>query len=133
MNDVDTNILIYSCDERDPVSQAKAREVMSSLVRPVLLWQVGCEFIAASRKLADHGFTQRAAWAQLSMLVNAWGLALPRPTLLTHAQALHLQSQVAFWDALLYAACRDAGVTRLYSEDVPGSAIPGLQIVNPFA
>ncbi len=63
MNAVDTNILIYSCDGRDPASQARAREVMSSLTQPVLLWQVACEFIAASRKLADHGFTQEAAWA----------------------------------------------------------------------
>lgn len=133
MNAVDTNILIYSCDERDPGAQAKAREVMSSLIQPVLLWQVGCEFIAASRKLSSHGFTQKAAWAQLSMLVNAWGVAIPRTTMLSGAQALHMQQQVSFWDALLFAACLEAGVKRLYSEDVPGRAIPGLEIINPFA
>jgi predicted nucleic acid-binding protein len=133
MNAVDTNILIYSCDSRDPASQAKAREVMGKLVQPVLLWQVGCEFIAASRKLADHGFTQQAAWAQLSMLINAWGVAIPRTTMLSRAQSLHMQEQVSFWNALLFAACLEAGVKRLYTEDVPGSSIPGLEIINPFA
>lgn len=132
MNAVDTNTLIYSCDERDPGAQAKARAVMSSLVQPVLLWQVGCEFIAASRKLADQGFTQQAAWAQLSMLVNAWGVAIPRTTMLSRAQSLHMREQVSFWDALLFAACLEAGVQRLYSEDVPGQTIPGLEIINPF-
>jgi len=34
---------------------------------------------------------------------------------------------------MLFAACLEAGVTRLYSEDVPGAAIPNLEIVNPFA
>jgi len=105
---------------------------MRSLVQPVLLWQVGCEFIAASRKLAEHGFTQKAAWVQLSMLINAWGVAIPRTTMLSRAQWLHLQERVSFWDAMLFAACLDAGVTRLYTEDIPGSAIPGLEIVNPF-
>jgi len=133
MNAVDTNILIYSCDGRDPLAQERAREVMRRLAQPVLLWQVGCEFIAASRKLADHGFTQQAAWSQLSMLVDAWGLAMPRPTLLSRAQSLHMGGQVAFWDAVLFAACLDAGVTRLYTEDVPGAAVAGLEIINPFA
>jgi predicted nucleic acid-binding protein len=34
---------------------------------------------------------------------------------------------------MIYAACQEAGVTRLYSEDLPGAAIQGLSIVNPFA
>jgi len=39
----------------------------------------------------------------------------------------------SFWDALLVAACLDAGVATLYSEDFdPGSRIDSLQIVNPF-
>lgn len=37
-------------------------------------------------------------------------------------------------DELYDAACLDAGVTRLYSEDLPGRPPPeGLEIVNPFA
>lgn len=47
---------------------------------------------------------------------------------------LHLQQRWAFWDALLVAACLDSGVTRLYSEDLPGRAkIDSLEIANPFA
>lgn len=51
MNVVDTNIWIYCHDTRDPAKQQRARELVRT-VRPLtLLWQVGCEFIAASRKL----------------------------------------------------------------------------------
>jgi predicted nucleic acid-binding protein len=41
---------------------------------------------------------------------------------------------VSALDALIAAACIEAGVTRLYSEDLPGSQAPaGLEVVNPFA
>jgi len=53
---------------------------------------------------------------------------------LERARALHLQQQWAFWDATLVSACIEAGVTRLYSEDLPGQAkIESLEIVSPFA
>jgi predicted nucleic acid-binding protein len=57
----------------------------------------------------------------------------PTRAVLARAEALHI-GQWSFWDAMIVAACQDAGVTRLYSEDLPGSAPPeGLEIVNPFA
>jgi predicted nucleic acid-binding protein len=35
---------------------------------------------------------------------------------------------------MLVSACIEAGVSRLYSEDLPGrTKIEGLDIVNPFA
>lgn len=52
MNAVDTNILIYVQDTRDPVKQAKAVELIDTLTEGVLLWQVACEYVAASRKPA---------------------------------------------------------------------------------
>lgn len=40
---------------------------------------------------------------------------------------------LSFWDAMIIAACLDAGVPRLYSEDFDAYAqVDGLQIVNPF-
>ena len=56
MNVLDTNVWIYSHDKRDPKKQARAQELIG-VTRPILLpWQVGCEFIAAARKLEPHGF-----------------------------------------------------------------------------
>ncbi len=55
MNAVDTNILIYVHDPGDPIKQAKAAQLVASLTDGVLLWQVACEFVAASRKLAGLG------------------------------------------------------------------------------
>jgi predicted nucleic acid-binding protein len=47
---------------------------------------------------------------------------------------LHVEQQYSFWNAMLVAACLEAGVTRLYSEDLPGRRPPTpLEIINPFA
>jgi predicted nucleic acid-binding protein len=40
---------------------------------------------------------------------------------------------MSLWDALIVAACLEAGVTVLFSEDIPGRAVPGLDFTNPFA
>jgi predicted nucleic acid-binding protein len=46
---LDTNILIYSCDKADLKRQQVALDLVSSAGDGVLLWQVACEFVAASR------------------------------------------------------------------------------------
>lgn len=98
------------------------------------MWQVACEFVAASRKLAEQGFTQLDAWMRLAELLRLFPLVLPTPRVLEQARTLHVDRQWSFWDAMVVSACLDAGVTQLYSEDLPGQRAPqGLVIVNPFA
>ena len=68
MNAVDTNVLIYARDPRDPTEQQKARQLTARMTEGGLLWQVACEFIAASRKLTSVGYTQAQAWRELEQL-----------------------------------------------------------------
>lgn len=63
---LDTNILIYSCDKADLKRQQVALDLVSSAGDGVLLWQVACEFVAASRKLKSQGFTMVDAWDRLA-------------------------------------------------------------------
>jgi len=61
-------------------------------------------------------------------------LRIPSAEMLGQARRLHVEQHWSNWDALLVAACIDAGVKRLYSEDLPGRSPPqGLEIINPFA
>ena len=82
MNAVDTNVLIYVRDPRDPVKQQKAVQLTTSLSDGVLLWQVACEFVAASRKLVPFGFTQTQAWHEVERLRVLWKLILPSENVL---------------------------------------------------
>src|SRR5882672_9351389 len=118
---LDTNVLIYACDKADPARQQIALDLISNTSEAVILWQVACEFIAASRKLDRQGFTAADAWARLSELLAVCPLMVPRnAAVLDRAKHLHLAHGVSFWDALILSACLDAGVLVLYSEDVPG-------------
>lgn len=47
---------------------------------------------------------------------------------------LRARFSLSHWDALLLAACKEAGVTTLYLEDMdPVADFDGLRIVDPFA
>jgi len=133
MNAVDTNVLVYAHDPRDPRKQAIAVSLIESLPDVVLLWQVACESISASRKLEPFGYRIAQAWLDIQELRLVWETALPSWDVADHAQRLLERHGLSFWDAMIVAACLESGVTRLYSEDSFGSPnIGGLEIVNPF-
>ena len=130
---LDTNVLIYACDKADPARQQIALDLIANTTDAVILWQVACEFVAASRKLDRQGFTAADAWARLSEFLDVCPLMMPRGRgVLDQAKNLHLTHHVSFWDAMILAACVDVGVGLLYSEDVPGGDVGGIPVVNPF-
>lgn len=134
MNAVDTNVWLYSHDTRDPGKQQAAQNLIAA-VRPLALpWQVGCEFIAASRRLAAQGFSEQQAWLALdAMQAMADVILLPVPDLWREARTLQSRHVLSFWDALLVAACILGKVAVLYTEDMGAPRqIETLALVNPF-
>lgn len=130
---LDTNVLIYACDRSDPRKQQAAIDLVTNSRDGVLLWQVACEFVATSRKLSSQGFTAADAWRRLAEFMGLLPLVLPTSGALRGAESLHVTHRVSFWDALILAACVEAGVETLYSEDIPGLPKVGtLRVVNPF-
>ena len=130
---LDTNVLIYACDKADLKRQQIALDLIANAQDGVLPWQVACEFVAASRKLRSQGFTMGDAWERLADYMALFPLVLPTAGALERARILHAEEGWSFWDAMIVAACLECGVTRLYSEDLPGRGVRGgLEIVNPF-
>ncbi len=134
MNAVDTNVLIYAHDPRDPVKQGQAVSLIASLTDGVLLWQVACEYVAASRKLAAYGLSPQQAFADLRQLQTVWRPFFPSWTVLDRAEMLMATGNLSFWDAMIVAACIEGGVSCLYSEDFDNSTtvLTGVNIINPF-
>ncbi|MFN2446907.1 MAG: PIN domain-containing protein [Vicinamibacterales bacterium] len=128
---VDTNVLIYACDRADPRRQQIALDLVTNAEDGVLLWQVACEFISASRKLSKQGFTSTHAWNRLAEFRALLPLVLPSEAMLARAKELHLTRGASFWDALVLAACVDAAVKlaprRPRSRNVFRRPCPGLQ------
>ncbi|HJT76214.1 MAG TPA: PIN domain-containing protein [Gemmataceae bacterium] len=134
MNAIDTNVLVYSYDTRDARKQRIAQQVIMTARPFVLLWQVGCEFMAASRKLRPLGFTQDQAWRALADIQTAaTEVTYPEPVLWPETQSLQGRHSLSFWDALLVAACIRRGIRALYTEDMGAPRmIDGLSLINPF-
>jgi predicted nucleic acid-binding protein len=82
-----------------------------------------------------------AAWLQprqrlhdIRDLRRVWTCLLPSWDVLDRAEHLLANYSLSFWDAMLLAGCLEAGVTRLYSEDLTAyPRLNGLQCINPFA
>ena len=130
---VDTNVLIYACDQADPRRQQIALDLVTNIEDGVLLWQVACEFISASRKLSKQGFTSTHAWNRLVEFRELLPLVLPSEAILDRARELHLMRGASFWDVLILAVCVEAAVEIFYSEDLPGfDDFDGVRIINPF-
>jgi len=133
MNAVDTNILLYAHDPRDPSKQTVAISLLQSITDGVLLWQVACEYMAASRKLEPLGYNRSQAWQDIRDLRQVWSTILPSWKVLDRTAQLLDSYSLSFWDAMIISACLEGDVTRLYSEDFDAYPhVNGLEIVNPF-
>ncbi len=61
-------------------------------------------------------------------------ITIPTTRVFEIAFDLHARFSLSHWDSMLLAACKEAGVTTLFSEDMDsGTDYDGLTIVNPFA
>lgn len=139
MNALDTNILVYALDEDEPTRRTKARELIIELLKEptqtVFLWQVATELLACLRKWQSAGRLARSdVEAHFRDLLALFPLRTPSVKAFDIAFSLHSRFSLSHWDSMLLAACKDAGVSLLYSEDFDaGTDYDGLRIVNPFA
>jgi predicted nucleic acid-binding protein len=101
MNAVDTNVLLYVHDPRDPGKQSIATAPLQSMTDGVLLWQVACEYLAASRKLEPLGYGREQAWQDIRDLPQVWTTVLSSWGVLEHAERLLGSYSLAFWDAMI--------------------------------
>lgn len=104
----------------------------------VLLWQALCEFTAFCARRGHRPGRARpdnpTAFHFVRVIRKSFRLVIPTAACSELAMDIHLTDQVSIWDAMLLAACVDAGVTQLFTEDAQSRpTIRGVRIVNPFA
>ena len=130
---LDSNILVYAVDSSDEERHRRAKEVIGTMLTQdcvLTLQSLGEFYFTVTRKgklppsLAKK---QVEGWQALFSVVAAG------PATLNRAIAAVEFHQLSFWDAMLWSAARDAGVTLLLSEDFQnGQELGGVRIVNPF-
>jgi predicted nucleic acid-binding protein len=138
MNAIDTNLFAYALDATEPAKQARARAFIDGVFAlaevTIIPWQVAVELLACLRKWESAGkMAGDDVQARFSEFLTVWKLALLTAKLFEVSFRVRQRHPLSHWDSLLVAACKEAGVTCLYSEDMQhGADYDGVKIVNPF-
>ena len=111
---IDTNILVYTLDSKDPRKQAKARGIMRKVVnmhQPVISTQVLKEFyvVATTKMKADRIIVK-------NIIHNFSNIEIVQNDLELIEQAIDISviSQLSFWDSLIIAAAEKQNVNIFF-------------------
>ena len=130
----DTNVLVYATASTSDVKVIRARDLVARAMRAassVLLLQTLAEFSNVAIRKA------RIPVEDIRRTIDAWRAVLPVQAaddsdLLVALEAVRAH-RLAFWDAMLWASARRAGVRHLLTEDYQdGFALQGVMFINPF-
>jgi len=132
---VDTNVLVYARDAREPIKQVRAAEWIE------LLWREGAgrtsaqvlsEFYSVVTRRLIPRVSPDEAWDDTRMLF-AWD---PQPidaTLLARAQEIEQRWRLSWWDSMVVAAAQLQGCALLLTEDLQdGAQYGGVTVHSPF-
>lgn len=133
---VDSNVVIYAFDPREPHKQKIAALLLGNLWATnsaVISAQVINESLNKLLRLYRDLESPRATRERLRPYLAWIGPAIDEP-LVRAAWALSDRHSVSHWDALIVAAAQRAGCGVLYSEDMHAGMLfdCGLRVVNPF-
>ena len=130
---VDTNVLVYSVDLHEPKKRAVSIDLVGRLAADgdlVLSAQCLNEFSAAALRRGMSISEVIAAVEQWQSAADLLPLVSAATTAALNAVSRH---RISFWDALIWATARDAGISIVFSEDFQhGRTLEGVQFLNPF-
>ena len=136
MNAIDTNILLYSVDPKEVVKKPKAEQLIRQLLvgrDTVVFWQVLAESVRQLRRWKDQrDLTDAEFDLHVQHFRVIFPLVFPKIGVLDHALDLAKKYSLSHWDSMILGACKDAGVTTLYTEDMGSPCnFGGIQLINP--
>ena len=138
MNAADTNVWLYAVDHREPIKRQRAYDLLEELARAgetVLPWQVASEFVNGLRRWeSKQVLTPEMVNDFVGWMIEMFPIVTPQHMTVLTALDLSRRYCLSHWDSMLLAACIEAGVTTLYSEDLSnGMRYDSVLVVNPFA
>lgn len=133
---IDTNVLVYRYDPRDPVRHSQAKAVIGSISRSgggIIPVQCLAEFSNVGlRKLGDV-MTPNEVREAVDLLRTVFETVPLTAAVVLEALRGVADHQMSYYDAQVWAAARLAQAEVLVSEDFnSGSSIGNVTFVNPF-
>ena len=130
---LDTNVIVYANDTRNPAKQDRAIEIVDRVMRErtgVVSTQVLQEYAAVSE--TKLGQDPDAVIRQLLSL-EALEIVVVTSPLIRRALEIRGRYQINYWDACILAAAEHARCSVLLSEDLnPGQLYAAVRVENPF-
>ncbi|MCH7937942.1 MAG: PIN domain-containing protein [Proteobacteria bacterium] len=129
----DSNILVYTADLDAGGKRRKALEIVgrAQFADCALTLQSLAEFFYVTTRKGKLGL------GRAEEFVGGWRSTFPvhaaSENCLADAMEAARHHRLSFWDAMMWAAARDAGCRILLTEDFQdGQNLEGLRFVNPF-
>lgn len=132
---LDTNVLVYAQDTRDPDKNRRARDWIEELLerrRMRLSTQVLNEYYRVVTEKLDPGLEPLAARQDVRNLLVLDPVS-PDSKLLESAWRFQDRYSIPWWDSLIVAAAQRTGAEHLLTEDFQdGQELDGVRVVDPF-
>lgn len=133
MKFVDTNVLVYYVDRRDPAKREKARSIVVEAVRNggfAITYQSLNEFANVALKKLQMTSAEVAVFLRMFKRMT---LVAPQLSWTERAMSVRDRYDLQLYDSLLLVAAEDAGCDEFLSEDLnEGQLYCGIRAVNPF-
>jgi len=131
----DTNVLVYATAARADARVSRAQDLLARAMRAttsILLLQSLSEFSNVAIRKA------RIPANAVKTTIEAWRAVLPVHSADDSDLVLALEAvrahRLPFWDAMLWASARRAGVRHMLSEDFQdGFELQDVTFINPFS
>lgn len=138
---VDTNVLVYRHDARDPDKQRIARTLLREGIEHGVLrvpHQAIVEFVQAVTRPVGRGgaglLTRSEALREAEELLSQFEILYPNESLLRTAVRAVATYQLGWFDAHMWAYAEHYAIDEILSEDFSdGQLIGRVRIRNPFA
>jgi predicted nucleic acid-binding protein len=133
---VDTNVLVYARDARNPAKQSRAAGWLERLWRErtgrTSVQVLSEYFVAVTRKL-DPGMAPADAWDDVAALF-CWEPCPIDTALLARGREIASRHRIGWWDSLIVAAAEAQNCSLLLSEDLQDGGVYGrVTVRSPFA
>ena len=131
---LDSNVVIYAYDLRDPRKYQIARELLRQAIKGegIISVQVLGEVATAQLHKLSPAMSGRAVLEILDLLAPVRTISPDRGTVRRAVQAC-IEYGIHFYDGMIVAAAEQAGCARIWSEDLnTGQEYFGIRVENPF-
>jgi predicted nucleic acid-binding protein len=134
---VDTNVLVYAYDRREPTKRTQAIFLLRRLGMDrsgALSAQIlGEFFVTVTRKIVPPLMLPEVE-RSLTNYARSWPVLDVTAAAVLEATRAVGRHQLSYWDALIWATAKLNGVPNVLSEDFSdGVLVEGVRFLNPFA